>query len=171
MKIGIKVSDISSLLNFNNFKTKEIVIKNIKSRLYKQNHFDDYSGSLAAIEAVIESYSPIVDDDRLEGVDGEKIVLKEYENYFIYCLESELNVTNGLVIDTKTRISPRVKYFIPNIDLIHCQFYMLLGNCRRCILREVWSDGHSRQTAIKFDEEKVLQYSNILNTTIPEIIY
>lgn len=178
MKIAIKVSDISSLLNYNNFKTRDIVIKNIKSRLYRTCKFenikltDNITNNIKnKVENIIKNFKPVTDDIDLEKIiKQDNILSKEFDNFYIYCFENELSYKDGILIDKKKRISQKVKNFIPIIDLVHIQFYMLLSNYRRCLLDELWDDGYIRKTYIKFDQNKIDNYLEMLNNVITDII-
>lgn len=173
MKIAIKVSDISSLLNYNNFKTRDIVIKNIKSRLFRTCKFENINIShnlKLQVENIVRDFEPIIDDIELENINISNIIYKEYDNFYIYCLQNELYYKDGILIDKKKRISQKVKNFIPLIDLVHIQFYMLLTNYRRCLLDEIWEDGYVRKTYIKFDQLKIDKYIEMLTNAIKDII-
>jgi len=174
MKIAIKISDISSLLNYNNFKTRDIVIKNIKSRLYKTCKFENIiltNDIKDKVENIIQNFKPIIDNIILENIPHQgNIIYKEFDNFYIYCLEDELSYKDGILIDKKKRISQKVKNFIPMIDTVHIQFYMLVTNYRRCLLDELWEDGHIRKTYIKFDQDKINKYLEMLANAIQDII-
>lgn len=168
MKIAIKVSDISSLLNYNSFKSREIVIKNIKSRLFRSSKvYDDniYGDINNTVENFIESYIPIDRQIHMECISGD-IIYKEFDNFYIYCFRNEIEFEDVYIRDRKYRISQKVKNFIPLIDLIHIQFYLLLTQCRRCLLDEVWEDGHTRKTFIKYNTEKLNTYIYVLNEVV-----
>jgi len=169
MKIGVKVSDIASLLGFNNFKTKDIVLKNIHNRLFKRFTLDNFNITPSNVEYIIDNMNVNIEDIQYEII-HEDIYLKEYNNFFIYCLKSEINRENGIIIDYKFRISQKVKNFIPIIDLIHCQFYMLLSNCRRCILNELWEDGFTRKKFIKINDLKIKENIQLLELICEKII-
>lgn len=172
MKIAIKVCDIAALLNFNNFKSKELILRTIKSRIYKSYNFNIQPSINTSdiVNNIIETFTPQTDDIQLEDIETMPIVYKEFNNFYIYCLKHELNVKDAVLIDRKLRISQKVKNFIPMIDLVHIQFYLLLSNCRRCLLDEVWDDGFVRKCYIRYDEDKINQYINQLNNVILDII-
>lgn len=176
MKIAIKVSDIAALLNFNNFKSKELIIKSIKSRIFKSSNFNinitPNNIIKNKVENIIENFNPIINNySNLEDVETMPIIYKEYDHFYIYCLKHDINIKDGILIDRKLRISQKVKNFIPMIDLVNIQFYLLLSNCRRCLLDEIWDDGYIRKSHIRFDFEKITSYINILEQVIKDIIF
>lgn len=86
----------------------------------------------------------------------------EFDTFYVYCFKHEVSIHEGLIIECKSRLSDKVKHFIPLIDLVHIQFYLLLTQCRRCLLCETWPDNHERNTYIKFDQSKLDAYIALL---------
>jgi len=125
---------------------------------------------VAKVEHIVRTFSPQVGDIELEHVDFADIVTHEFDNFYVYCFGHELVRRNGVLIDRKLRISQKVKNFIPIIDLVHVQFYMMLAHCRRCLLDEVWEDGHVRKTYIKYEPDKITSYVEMLANTLKNIM-
>lgn len=170
MKIAIKVSEIASLIGMNCFRSRETIIRFVKNRIF-QNYAFKFEQILtnSNIEYLVENLKLCKINTDNYKIDMSNKYIYECKNFYVYCLKNEIDISDGIVIDNKTRISDKVKHFIPLIDLVHIQFYLLLTKCRRCLLRETWQDGYTRNTYIKFDQSKLNIYIKLLSDTIDDI--
>lgn len=196
MKIAIKVSEIASLIGMNCFRSRDTIIKCIRDRVYSNYIFNcEQRVSSSACESLIDNISTTTniletdlsfrktetttqvlneetpflserEDDTQVLNDDDKYIC-EFDTFYIYCYKTEVNINiEGYLIENKLRISDKVKHFIPLIDLIHIQFYLLLTRCRRCLLCESWTNDYSRNTYIKYDQTKIDTYINLLSEAV-----
>lgn len=84
MKIAIKVSDISSLLNYNNFKSRDVVVKNIKSRLYRISRFMiPENNTKRQIRSYFDDNENTNEKDLLDFVNTVERVIENYNMFFL----------------------------------------------------------------------------------------
>ena len=104
-------------------------------------------------------------------IENNDIYMCEFDDFFVFCYKNELSISNGIVQENKLRTSDKVKSFIPIIDIINIQFFLLLTGCRRCLLSEQWiNDNYERNTYIKFDQYKIDKYVDMLTETVKYIV-
>lgn len=168
MKIAIHVSEIASLIGMNCFRSQDTILRFIRNKIYTNYSLDKLRHiSPAQCDNVINKY---ISDNRSHFQDSINIEGKyvcEFDNFYIFCEKNEISILyDGLLFEQKSRISEKVKYFLPLIDLVQIQFYLLLTQCRRCLLKESWNNGYTRNTYIKFDKSKLDVYIQLLTDAV-----
>lgn len=187
MKIAIKVSEISSLIGMNYFKSRDKTIRFVRNRSYQNYTFKHISLTKDAVESLIESdycnsnkssclqreqpdttsTYPARKHKFVTHMPRNSIYFHEFSTSYVYCMKNDIYVHDGIIEIYKIRTSSRIKPFIPLIDVINIQFYLLLTKCRRCLLIEDWKhSNYKRSTFIKFDQYKLDTYTQLLSESI-----